>query len=103
MDSSKPAGTPTDGESIEPDPPPIFNPADLIGRSLLMHKQEDGQQFRGCIVELLQDHESNLEDNPTRIKFRISINEDQAEEAITYNEMIEYITNNDESHIMWKF
>jgi hypothetical protein len=74
MDSSKPTGTPTDGmstdgESILPDPPPIFNPADLIGRSFLMDKKEDGQQFRGCIVELLEDHESKLEDSPTTIKF----------------------------------
>jgi hypothetical protein len=71
--------------------PSHFYPADLIGSSFLMDKQEDGLQFRGHIVELLEDHASKLEDNPTRIKFRISVNEDQAEEIITYNKMLEYI------------
>jgi hypothetical protein len=74
MDSYKSAGTPTDGESIEPEPDLIFNPTDLIGRSFLMNKQEDGQQFRGRIFELLEDHESKVDDNPTRIKFRVSVN-----------------------------
>jgi hypothetical protein len=35
-----------------------------------MDTQEDGQQFKGRIVELLEDHESKVEDNPTRVKFR---------------------------------
>jgi hypothetical protein len=104
MDSSKPYSTPTDGtstdgESIEQEPPPIFNPTELI--SFLMDKQEDGQQVRGRIVELIEDHESKLEDNPG-IKFRISVNEDQAEDIINYNKMLEYIIKDDESDIMWK-
>jgi hypothetical protein len=57
-----------------------------------MDKQQDGQQFRGQIVELIEDHESKVEENPTRIKFRVSVNEDKAEEIITYNKMLEYIT-----------
>jgi hypothetical protein len=44
-----------------------------------------------------------VEDNPTRIKFRVSVNEDKAEEIITYNNMLEYITKDEESDIQWKF
>jgi hypothetical protein len=84
-------------------PSPIFNPEDLIGCTFLMDEQEDGQNFRGCIVELIEDHESKVEDNPTRIKFRVSVNEDKAEEIITNNKMLEYITNDEESDIQWKF
>jgi hypothetical protein len=54
-------------------------------------------------VQLIEDHESSIEDNPTRIKFRISVNNDKAEEIITYNKMLEYITKDEESDIMWKF
>jgi hypothetical protein len=54
-----------------------------------MDEQEDGQTFRRRIVELIEDHESKVEDNPTRIKFRVSVNEDKAEEIITYNRMLE--------------
>jgi hypothetical protein len=44
-----------------------------------------------------------VEDSPTRIKFRVSVNEDRAEEIITYNKMLEYITKFEDSDIKWKF
>jgi hypothetical protein len=68
-----------------------------------MDEQEDGQKFRGRIVELIEDHESKLEDNTTMIKFRVSGNDDKAEAIITYSKMLEYITSNEESDIKWKF
>ena len=84
MDEYKLADTPL--------PSPVFNPQDLIGRSFLMDEQPDGQKARGKIVQLIEDHESSLEDNPTRIQFRVSVNNNKAEEIITYNKMLEYIT-----------
>jgi hypothetical protein len=68
-----------------------------------MDEKEDGQKYRGRIVELIEDHESMVEEIPTRIKFRISVNEDKAEEIITYNKMLEYITKDEDSDIQWKF
>jgi Reverse transcriptase (RNA-dependent DNA polymerase) len=103
MDKSTLASTPTDEINAEPPPSPIFNPADLIGRTFLMDEQEDGQKFRGRVVELIEDHESKVEDNPTRIEFRVSVNEDKAEEIITNNKMSEYITRDEGSDIQWKF
>jgi hypothetical protein len=102
MDQSKLASTPTDEINAEPPPSRIFNPEDLIG-TFLMDEQEDGQKHRGRIVEFIEDDESKVEDNPTRIKFRVSVNEDKAEEIITYNKMLEYITKDEESDIQWKF
>jgi hypothetical protein len=89
MDQSKLVSTHTDETNAETPPPPIFNPEDLIGRTFLMDEQEDGQNYRGHIVELVEDHESKVEDNPTRINFRISVSEDKAEEIITYNKILE--------------
>jgi hypothetical protein len=68
--------------------------------TFLMDEQEDGQKFRGGLVELIEDHESKVEENPTRIKFRFSVNEDKAEESITCNKMLEYITRDEESEII---
>jgi hypothetical protein len=102
MDGSKLASTHTDGTNSNAPPPPVFNPEDLIGRSSLMDKKKDGQQFRGRILELVEDHESKVEDNPIRIKFRISVNEYKAEEIISYNKMLDYITKDEESDIRWK-
>jgi hypothetical protein len=47
MDNSKLASTPTDEVSAESPPPPVFNPEDLIGCTLLMDEKEDGQKDRG--------------------------------------------------------
>jgi hypothetical protein len=71
--------------------------------SSILDEQDDGQKFRGRIVELIEDHESKVEDNPTRIQFRVSVNEDKAKEIITYNKMLECITKDEESDIQWKF
>jgi hypothetical protein len=95
MDESKPADTIS--------PSPVFNPQDLIGRFFLMDKQSDGKRPRATITQLLEDHESKLEDNPTRIKFKLSLNNDQQEDIITYNKMLEYITKDKEFYITWIF
>jgi hypothetical protein len=68
-----------------------------------MDKQSDGQRQRATITQLLEDHEFKLEDNPTRIKFKLSLNNDQQEDIIMYNKMLEYITKDKESDITWKF
>jgi hypothetical protein len=68
-----------------------------------MDEQEDGQIFRGQIVELIDDHESKVKENPTRIKFRVSVNEYKAEEIITYNKMLEYTTKDEDSDISENF
>jgi hypothetical protein len=95
MDEYKPAATIS--------PSPVFNPQDLIGRSFLMDKQADGQKPTATIIQLFEDHESSLEDNSTRIKFKVSLNKDQQEDIITYNKMLEYITKDKESDITWRF
>jgi hypothetical protein len=75
----------TDEYNLTDTPLPRHHPQDLIGRSFLMDQQPDGQRARGKIVQLVGDHESSLEDNPTRIQFRVSVNNNKAEEIIMYN------------------
>jgi hypothetical protein len=77
----------------------VFNPKDLMGRSFLMGKQSYGQRARATITQIIEDHESSLEDNPTRIKLMVSLNKDQQEYIIPYNQMLEYITRDEESNI----
>jgi hypothetical protein len=67
-----------------------------------MDKRADGQLPRGTITQLIEDHLSLVEENPNRIKFRVFVNNDKEEEIITYNKMLEYITLDEESNIMWK-
>ena len=60
--------------------PPVFNPEELIGRTFLMDQQENGEVHRARIVQMIEDHESDVKDNPTMIKFRLSINNDALED-----------------------
>jgi Reverse transcriptase (RNA-dependent DNA polymerase) len=84
-------------------PPPVFNPEELIGRTFLLDKQENGEVHRAKIVQLIEDHESDVKDNPTMIKFRLSINNDAAEEIITYNRLLDYLAQDEENEVVWKF
>jgi hypothetical protein len=40
-----------------------------------------------------------VEENPTRVKFKVSVNENKAEEIITYSKMLEYTTKDEDSDI----
>ena len=82
---------------------PVFNPEDLVGRTFLLDKQEYGQRFRARIVQLVEDHESSVENNPACLKFVCSVNDNQAEEILTYNQLLDYISSDENSDIVWKF
>jgi hypothetical protein len=70
----------------EPDPTPICDPEGLIR-----------------IVELLEDHDSLVQDNPTRIKFLCKYKQDTAEEVFSYNQLLDHITHDEDTDLVWKF
>ena len=82
-----------------------FNPTEIIGRTFLMDQQQDGQRHRARIVKLVEDHENNLQENPERIKYICSVNNDTAEEIITYNQLMDYLSKEDNigTDRVWKF
>jgi hypothetical protein len=59
---------PSTQDSVESTLTPIINPKELVGRTFLWYKQDDGQQFRAQIVKLIDDHTSQLENNKYQIK-----------------------------------
>jgi hypothetical protein len=76
----------------------IVNPQELLGHIFLMDTQEDGQRFRAHIIECISDHESNVRRSDNHVKFRISVNEDEYEEIITYNKLMDFIKKNQENN-----
>ena len=88
-------------------PMPIFDPTNLIGRTFLMDPQENGERYRTKILEALVKNKEQLSKHPGRIKFICSVNDDMYEEILTYNEILEYITRNEEQDedqaIIWMF
>ena len=80
-----------------------FNPNDLIGRTFLLDKQENGEKHRARIVKQVKDHNHNLDEQPERVKFICSINNDLYEEILSYNEVLNHIENDQNNGILWKY
>ena len=58
----------------------------LLGRSFLLPPEDNGERHMAKIIDI-DDHGQPLED----IKFKLKINKDQAEEILSYNQLMEYI------------
>ena len=58
----------------------------LLGRSFLLPPKDNGERHMAKIIDI-DDHGQPLED----IKFRLKINKDQAEEIMSYNQLMDYI------------
>ena len=58
----------------------------LLGRSFLLPPKDNGEHHMANIIDI-DDHGQPLED----IKFKLKINKDQAEEIMSYNQLMDYI------------
>ena len=83
-------------DSSEPDLyfPSSYNPIpmanidipNLLGRSFLLPPEDNGERHMAKVIDI-DDHGQTLED----IKFKLKINKDQAEEIMSYNQLMDYI------------
>ena len=58
----------------------------LLGRSFLLPPEDNGERYMAKVIDI-DDHGQTLED----IKFKLKINKDQAEEIMSYNQLMDYI------------
>ena len=58
----------------------------LLGRSFLLPPEDNGERHMAKIIDI-DDHGQPLED----IEFKLKINKDQAEEIMSYNQLMDYI------------
>ena len=58
----------------------------LLGRSFLLPPEDNGERHMAKVIDI-DDHGKTLED----IKFKLKINKDQAEEIMSYNQLMDYI------------
>jgi hypothetical protein len=81
---------------------PVFNPEDLVGRSFLID-QDDGTRKRATITEVIEDHQAKVERHADRLKFKIAMGNDDFNDLLTYQQVLDHITRDEESSVMWKF
>ena len=80
-----------------------IDPADLIGRTFLMPPEEDGTRLRAKIIEAIETKERDLANDPVRIKFRCSVNDNEYEEIIAYNEILSHLEQDQHDDGLWRF
>ena len=77
-------------QSGEDEDPPIpmtnIDIPNLLGRSFLLSPEDNGERYMAKIIDI-DDHGQHLED----IKFKLKISKDQAEEIMSYNQLMDYI------------
>ena len=79
---------PTDTNEAQPRMPIIY-PEELVGK-LIGLTQEDGQTTQLRIIEAIQEHEDDVNNVPTNVKFRYSMNDDAYEDILMYNQVMDY-------------
>ena len=70
----------------------------LLGRSFLLPPENNGECHMAKIIDI-DDHGQPLED----IKFKLKINKDQAEEIMSYNQLMEYIQKGTDPDLLFRF
>jgi len=69
----------------------IVVPDDLIGCSILLPPNEEGERYCAKIVQKIIEHENTIEDHPDKVQFMVSIDKDSAEEIYAYADIIDFI------------
>jgi hypothetical protein len=81
-----------------------FDTGDLVGRTFLMEEDDDGLRCRARIVEVIDDHENDVANNPVLKKFKCLVGEDEFEEILSYNEVMQHIERADDNEEpFWKY
>lgn len=83
---------------------PIKNYSDLQGRSFLLQPRDDGQRFRATVIEALGDFENSCNASPEHVKFRCSVNNNEYEEILSYQELMDLLAENQaDDEVYWRF
>ncbi|GAX13599.1 hypothetical protein FisN_14Lh370 [Fistulifera solaris] len=83
---------------------PIKNYSDLQGRSFLLQPRDDGQRFRATVIEALGDFENSHDTSPDHVKFRCSVNNNEYEEILSYQELMDLLAENQgDDEVYWRF
>jgi hypothetical protein len=96
-----------DAEDISDQVKPMiyFDTGDLVGQTFLMEEDDDGLCFRARIIEVLDDHEKNVANNPVLKKFKCLVGEDKFEEILSHNKEMQHTekNNDDDGETFWKY
>jgi hypothetical protein len=81
----------------------IIDANDLIGRTFLNEPEEDGTRHRMKIIERLDQHDADIANDPSMIRFRATNDHDTVEEIVTYRQILDKLEGEDGDDGEWHF
>ena len=96
-------GEPNDKTEVKKYSKPVFDPHEIIGKTFLTPTDVNGERMRATVIKCIEDHDKELAKDPNRKKFICSLNNDQYEEIMSYNEIMDHINNQDQDNTVWNF
>ena len=81
---------------------PGLPPEDMIDRTFLMPPADDGSRVRAKIIQIVEDHKTQGQSSPEFVRFKCLV-DDKYEEVVAYNEIVDYIEQDESWDGTWKF
>jgi ribulose 1,5-bisphosphate carboxylase large subunit-like protein len=87
--------------SVQVKPMIYFVTGYLVRQTFPMEEDDDGLCCHAHIIEVLDNHEKNVANNPVLKKFKCLIGEDKFQETLSYNKVMQHIekVNDDEEPV----
>ena len=77
-------------------------PKELTNRTFLMPPRQDGTRVRAKIIKMVNLHKDKNSQHPDLIRFKCLVNDDY-EEIVAYNDIVDYIEQDQTWEGIWKF
>ena len=81
---------------------PIIHPEELVGHTIGV-TDDHGESTQIKIIEAIKEYQDSVDNSPTNVKFKCSMNNDSYEDILTYNQVMEYLSQDNDEGIVWKF
>ena len=80
---------------------PTIDPETIIGRTFNLPPKPNGEVDEVTAVEIVQQYEDDVYNNPEHVKFRCTMNGEAYEDLISYNQVLDYLE--EEGNRIYKF
>ena len=68
---------------------PNVLPDDLLGCTVLLPPNDDGERLRATIVKKIIDHDQDVDGQSAKIQFLVNVGEDRSEEIYAYTDLVD--------------
>ena len=82
---------------------PGLPPEEIPGRTFLIPPNADGTRYRAKIIRQIKADKKKRREDPNYVEFLTSVNNDEYEQIVAYNDIVDYIEADHTWDGIWKF